>query len=73
MSDATQHLTMTNAQTVAMELREQMERLGADADTATRIVPWSDITGQPFIHLPALPLEVAEALLRALLWHKATA
>jgi len=66
MPDTTARIRMTHAQTVASGLRAQLQRLGVDHGTATRVVPWADIDGRPTIHLPALPLDVAERVLAIL-------
>ena len=57
---------LTHAQTVTLQLRAELQRLGADRDLAMRVVPWNDITGRPTIHIPTLPLDVAERVLAAL-------
>lgn len=59
----TAYLTLNHAQTVAGDLRALLRRLGADAGLASRVVPWADAEGRPSIHIPTLPLDVAERLL----------
>ena len=66
MPDTTAHHNLTHAQTVAAQVRTELQRLGADRNLAMRVVPWNDITGRPTIHIPTLPLDVAERVLAAL-------
>ncbi|MFJ2960497.1 hypothetical protein [Streptomyces sp. NPDC087270] len=50
----------------SLALRRLLRELGADEALLRRVVPRSDERGADYVHIPPLPLDVAQHLIRLL-------